>query len=211
MFLRSVLSFIKRYFNRQFATPGMQLDLKTLSASPCPMCTEFLVPLNSRTLHAIQMSSLRTPSGQYYPCDKGISHEAGLQISKVADDRTGFPIGSILDIKVLRHLNIVDPEWFAGRKSWLSVQNLRSARLHARLCFPTVLQRSLRELGKPEGLTIRSASSAIIGLIGILNIAFMTMGGPVVLLWARSYSPQLVVSTGGSLFTVALILASFGR
>jgi len=53
-------------------------------------------------------------------------------------------------------------------------------------------------------------SSALITLIGILAIAFMTIGGPWAILWAKLFSPQLVVSSGGLIFGIAFILASFG-
>lgn len=55
------------------------------------------------------------------------------------------------------------------------------------------------------------SSTALIGLVGILAIALMTMGGPFAMLWAKIYSPQLVISAGGIVFGVAFILASFSQ
>ncbi|KAK5737535.1 hypothetical protein LTR17_006580 [Elasticomyces elasticus] len=67
------------------------------------------------------------------------------------------------------------------------------------------------DLAEHTNTPFSGTSSAVIGLIGVLAIAFMTIPGPVVLLWAQLYSPQLVVSSGGLVFASALVLASFGR
>lgn len=67
------------------------------------------------------------------------------------------------------------------------------------------------DMAKEPNTPFSGSSSALIGLIGILGVSFMTMGGPFVAMWARLYSPQIVVAAGGIVFGVAYILASFAH
>lgn len=66
-------------------------------------------------------------------------------------------------------------------------------------------------MAKEPNNPFTGSSTAIISLIGILAIALMTIGGPFVIIWAKVYSPQLVISAGGLVFGLAFILASFSQ
>jgi MFS family permease len=74
-----------------------------------------------------------------------------------------------------------------------------------------VYQALYEDMAKQPGNPFTGSSTALIGLVGILAIALMTMGGPFVILWAKLYSPPTVISAGGVVFGVAFVLASFGR
>ena len=74
-----------------------------------------------------------------------------------------------------------------------------------------VYQALYEEMAKEADNPFTNASTAIINLIGILAIALMTMGGPFAVLWAKVYSPQIVISVGGLVFGVAFVLASFSQ
>lgn len=55
------------------------------------------------------------------------------------------------------------------------------------------------------------ATPAQIDLIGTLAIALMTIGAPFTTAWTKQYSPRIVVLSGGLIYSVALILASFSQ
>jgi hypothetical protein len=74
-----------------------------------------------------------------------------------------------------------------------------------------VYQDLYEAMAKEPNNPFTDISSSKIGLIGILSVSFMTMGGPFVAMWARLYPPQFVVATGGLVFGVAHILASFSE
>lgn len=74
-----------------------------------------------------------------------------------------------------------------------------------------VYQALYEEMAKQPSNPFTGSTTALIGLIGILAIALMTMGGPFVMLWAKRYSPQIVISSGGLVFGIAFILASFSQ
>jgi hypothetical protein len=74
-----------------------------------------------------------------------------------------------------------------------------------------VYQALYEGLAKQPSNPFTGSSTALISLIGILAIALMTIGGPFVVLWAKIYSPQIVISAGGVVFGVAFILASFSQ
>jgi MFS family permease len=74
-----------------------------------------------------------------------------------------------------------------------------------------VYQALYESLAKQPNNPFTGSSTALISLIGILAIAMMTIGGPFVVLWAKIYSPQIVISAGGVVFGVAFILASFSQ
>ena len=74
-----------------------------------------------------------------------------------------------------------------------------------------VYQAYYESLSKQPTNPFTGSSTALIGLVGILAIALMTMCGPFVMLWAKRYSPQLVISAGGIVFGIAFILASFSQ
>ncbi|KAF9877267.1 monocarboxylate transporter [Colletotrichum karsti] len=55
------------------------------------------------------------------------------------------------------------------------------------------------------------ASAASIDLIGTLSASLMTISAPFVMAWTKYFRPKYVIWTGGILFGVAGILASFGK
>lgn len=55
------------------------------------------------------------------------------------------------------------------------------------------------------------ASPAQIDLIGTLAIALMTIGAPFTTAWTKQYSPRAVILSGGIIYAVACILASFSQ
>ncbi|KAF5670461.1 monocarboxylate transporter [Fusarium denticulatum] len=61
------------------------------------------------------------------------------------------------------------------------------------------------------GTPFTGASAATIDLIGTLSAALMTIVAPFVMAWTKYYGPRPVVCLGGILFSVASVLASFGR
>jgi len=56
-----------------------------------------------------------------------------------------------------------------------------------------------------------NASPAQIDLIGTLSVAFMTIFAPFATAWAKRYSPRVIVASGGLLFAISSILASFSQ
>jgi MFS family permease len=54
------------------------------------------------------------------------------------------------------------------------------------------------------------ASPALIDLIGTTAVGIMTIGGPLAVGWAKTFSPRKVCLMGATIFTLAHILASFG-
>ncbi|KIW96408.1 uncharacterized protein Z519_03477 [Cladophialophora bantiana CBS 173.52] len=55
------------------------------------------------------------------------------------------------------------------------------------------------------------SSPAMIDLIGTLAISLMTIGAPYVTAWTKRFPPQFVIWAGGIVFSLALLLASFGQ
>lgn len=55
------------------------------------------------------------------------------------------------------------------------------------------------------------ASAAEVDLVGSLSTSLLTIGAPIAVGWAKTFSPKLVVGAGGLVFGVAHILASFGK
>jgi len=55
------------------------------------------------------------------------------------------------------------------------------------------------------------ASAAEVDLIGSLSTSLLTLGAPIAVGWAKTFSPKLVVGAGGLVFGVAHVLASFGK
>lgn len=74
-----------------------------------------------------------------------------------------------------------------------------------------VYQAIYEEMAKTPQTPFTNTSSAIISLIGTLSIAIMSMGGPYVMSWAKLYSPQLVIMSGGVVFGLGCILASLSQ
>ncbi|EXJ73049.1 uncharacterized protein A1O5_04198 [Cladophialophora psammophila CBS 110553] len=55
------------------------------------------------------------------------------------------------------------------------------------------------------------SSPAMIDLIGTLAISLMTIGAPYATAWTKRFPPQFVIWAGGIVFSLALLLASFGQ
>lgn len=74
-----------------------------------------------------------------------------------------------------------------------------------------VWQSLYEEMAREANTPFTGASTALINLIGTLAIALMSMGGPFTMVWAKLYSPQMVIIAGGWVFGIAFILASFSK
>ncbi|KAI8233857.1 MFS transporter asaE [Colletotrichum sp. SAR 10_86] len=61
-----------------------------------------------------------------------------------------------------------------------------------------------------EGSPFAGASYAEIDLIGSVSVSVMMMGAPFVVAWVKNSGPKLAICTGGILFGLAHVLASFG-
>ncbi|ORY22845.1 major facilitator superfamily domain-containing protein [Naematelia encephala] len=72
-----------------------------------------------------------------------------------------------------------------------------------------VYQELYEQLAKESGTPFTGASPAAIDLIGTLAVSFMTIGAPYSTAWAKLFSPSAVAGTGGALFGLACVLASF--
>jgi MFS family permease len=66
-------------------------------------------------------------------------------------------------------------------------------------------------MSKIPNTPFTGASPAQIDLIGTLSIALMTIGAPFTTAWTKQYSPRAVIWSGGIIYAVALILASFSE
>ena len=74
-----------------------------------------------------------------------------------------------------------------------------------------VYQAHYEQLALDDGNPFSGSSPANIDLIGTLSVALNTIGAPFAVAWAKNFNPQAVVLTGGILFGVASVAASFGR
>ncbi|GIK05511.1 hypothetical protein Aspvir_009624 [Aspergillus viridinutans] len=74
-----------------------------------------------------------------------------------------------------------------------------------------VYQALYEEMAQEAHSPFVGQSTALIGLIGTLAIALMSMGGPLAMTWAKLWSPQAVIVAGGWVFGIAYILAGFSQ
>lgn len=74
-----------------------------------------------------------------------------------------------------------------------------------------VFQELYDSLSKLPNTSFTGATPAQIDLIGTLSIALMTIGAPFATAWVKQYSPRAVVWSGGIIYSLALILASFSQ
>ncbi|KAH7006794.1 monocarboxylate transporter [Ilyonectria destructans] len=74
-----------------------------------------------------------------------------------------------------------------------------------------VYQEHYEAMAPRQGTPFTGASAAAIDLVGTLSASLMTIIAPFVMAWTKYFSPQAVVCTGGVLFGVASVLASFGK
>ncbi|CAK7215301.1 hypothetical protein SCUCBS95973_002435 [Sporothrix curviconia] len=65
-------------------------------------------------------------------------------------------------------------------------------------------------MAQQPGTPFTGASPAQIDLIGTISISLMTIGAPFVVAWAKRLTPFAVSFSGGIMFGLSLILASFG-
>lgn len=66
-------------------------------------------------------------------------------------------------------------------------------------------------MSKVPNTPFTGATPAQIDLIGTLSIALMTIGAPFTTAWTKQYSPRAVVWSGGIIYSLALVLASFSQ
>ncbi|KAJ6086240.1 Major facilitator superfamily domain general substrate transporter [Penicillium sp. IBT 16267x] len=74
-----------------------------------------------------------------------------------------------------------------------------------------VWQELYDSMSKVPNTPFTGATPAQIDLIGTLSIALMTIGAPFTTAWTKQYSPRAVVWSGGIIYSLALILASFSQ
>lgn len=74
-----------------------------------------------------------------------------------------------------------------------------------------IFQAVFETLSQQPDTPFTGASPAEIDLIGTLSISLMTIGAPFVVAWAKRFSPRLICFIGSVIFSVSLILASFGK
>ncbi|KAJ5243394.1 Major facilitator superfamily domain general substrate transporter [Penicillium citrinum] len=74
-----------------------------------------------------------------------------------------------------------------------------------------VYQELYDSMSKLPNTPFTGASPAQIDLIGTLSIALMTIGAPFTTAWTKQYSPRAVVWSGGIIYSLALLLASFSQ
>ena len=73
-----------------------------------------------------------------------------------------------------------------------------------------VYQALYDEMARQTNTPFTGASAAQIDLIGTISISLMTIGAPFSVAWAKRFSPRLISFVGGCIFSMSLILASFG-
>ncbi|CAM1507985.1 Fc.00g048330.m01.CDS01 [Cosmosporella sp. VM-42] len=73
-----------------------------------------------------------------------------------------------------------------------------------------VYQALFETMALEPGTPFTGATPAQISLVGTFSISLMTMGAPFVVAWAKRFSPQSVSFSGGVVFGLSLLLASFG-
>ncbi|EWZ32921.1 hypothetical protein FOZG_14425 [Fusarium oxysporum Fo47] len=76
-------------------------------------------------------------------------------------------------------------------------------------CFG-IFQSLYEDMSRKAGNPFTGASSAEITLIGSIAASLMKLGAPYVVSWTKYFQPSVVVCTGGLLYGIASILASFG-
>ncbi|KAL6825303.1 major facilitator superfamily domain-containing protein [Trichoderma camerunense] len=74
-----------------------------------------------------------------------------------------------------------------------------------------IFQAVFETLSQQPDTPFTGASPADIDLIGTLSISLMTIGAPFVVAWSKRFSPKLISLIGSTIFSAALILASFGK
>ncbi|PYH42269.1 putative MFS monocarboxylate transporter [Aspergillus saccharolyticus JOP 1030-1] len=74
-----------------------------------------------------------------------------------------------------------------------------------------VYQALYENLSKQPHTPFTGATPAEIDLIGTISCSLMTIGAPFSVAWAKAFPPRMVAFTGGFVFAVSLVLASFGQ
>lgn len=73
-----------------------------------------------------------------------------------------------------------------------------------------IFQDLYETLSREPGNPFSGASPAQIDLIGTLSVALMTIGAPFAVGWAKRFTPRRVAMGGSLVFSLSLVLASFG-
>lgn len=73
-----------------------------------------------------------------------------------------------------------------------------------------VYQALFETMARQPGNPFTGATPAQIDLIGTVSISMMTIGAPLVVAWAKYFSPRTVSLAGSAVFGLSLVLASFG-
>ncbi|GAM41060.1 hypothetical protein TCE0_041r13888 [Talaromyces pinophilus] len=73
-----------------------------------------------------------------------------------------------------------------------------------------IYQALYESLSHEPNTPFTGSSPALIDLIGTTAVSIMTIGGPLAVGWAKTFSPRKVCLMGATIFTLAHILASFG-
>ncbi|KAL6872166.1 major facilitator superfamily domain-containing protein [Trichoderma novae-zelandiae] len=74
-----------------------------------------------------------------------------------------------------------------------------------------IFQAVFETLSQQPNTPFTGASPALIDLIGTMSISLMTIGAPFVVAWAKRFSPKSISLIGSTIFSTAMILASFGQ
>ncbi|EIN06579.1 MFS general substrate transporter [Punctularia strigosozonata HHB-11173 SS5] len=74
-----------------------------------------------------------------------------------------------------------------------------------------VYQSLYEKMSAEPGNPFTGTSTATIGLIGTLSVAFMQIAAPLASAWVKRFSPKVVLALGGALFFLACLLASFSQ
>ncbi|KAJ5666668.1 Major facilitator superfamily domain general substrate transporter [Penicillium macrosclerotiorum] len=74
-----------------------------------------------------------------------------------------------------------------------------------------VFQELYESMSKLPNTPFTGATPAQIDLIGTLSIALMTIGAPFTTAWTKQYSPRAVIWSGGLIYSLSLVLASFSQ
>ncbi|KAH8658111.1 MFS monocarboxylate transporter [Xylariales sp. PMI_506] len=103
----------------------------------------------------------------------------------------------------------------ANRSNWKSVVIVASSFTIVFTCCGLnfafgVFQDLYDSMAQQAGTPFTGASPALIDLIGTMSISLMTIGAPFSVAWAKRFSPRWVAFVGGFVFSLSLILASFG-
>ena len=73
-----------------------------------------------------------------------------------------------------------------------------------------IYQTLYQSMSHDPGSPFYNTSPAMIDLIGTIAVSLMMIGGPFAAAWIKAFSPRTVTMLGGLVFSLGLVLASFG-